>query len=193
MSWPTPDPLRVRASLHTGEVELELGDYYGSAVNRAARLRAAAHGGQTVLSGSTWELVQDALPASSTVTDMGLHRLKDLTRPEHIYQLNVAGLLDSFPPLESPDAVPNNLPEQLTELIGREEELAEAEGLLEETRLLTILAPGGTGKTRLAIQAAAQLTALSGWRLLHRLGRHLIEWRDRPNRRRSTGCFAVVG
>ena len=78
--WPTPRPLRVRVSLHTRMADLQLGDYYGSAVNRAARLRAIAHGGQTVMSGSTWELVQDQLPAGVTVTDMGRHRLKDLIR-----------------------------------------------------------------------------------------------------------------
>jgi len=100
VEWPTPRPLLVRASLHTGLAELEFGDYYGSAVNRAARLRAIAHGGQTVLSGSTFELVQDHLPRGVTVTDMGAHRLKDLTRPEHVFQLNVEGLNDSFPPAE---------------------------------------------------------------------------------------------
>jgi class 3 adenylate cyclase len=84
VEWSTPRPLRVRASLHTGMAELETGDYYGSAVNRAARLRAIAHGGQTVLSGATFELVQDRLPTGVTMTDMGRHRLKDLTRPEHV-------------------------------------------------------------------------------------------------------------
>ena len=157
VDWPTPRPLRVRVSLHTGMADLQLGDYYGSAVNRAARLRAIAHGGQTVMSGSTWELVQDQLPAGVTVTDMGRHRLKDLTRPEHVYQINVDGLDDIFPPLASLDGVPNNLPIQLTDFIGRRSELAETKRLLGETRLLTILAPGGAGKTRLAIQAAADL------------------------------------
>ncbi len=155
VEWSTPRPLRVRASLHTGMAELETGDYYGSAVNRAARLRAIAHGGQTVLSGATFELVQDRLPTGVTMTDMGRHRLKDLTRPEHVYQLNVVGLDQAFPPLLSLDAVPNNIPEQLTELIGREDELAEVARLLKKVRLLTILAPGGTGKTRLAIQGAS--------------------------------------
>jgi predicted ATPase/class 3 adenylate cyclase len=159
VDWPTPRPLRVRAALHTGMAELESGDYYGSAVNRAARLRAIAHGGQSVMSASTFELAQDHLPDGVTVTDMGAQRLKDLTRPEHVFQLNVDGLIDTFPALKSLDSVANNLPEQLTELIGRETELAETERLLGETRMLTILAPGGTGKTRLAIQAAADRTA----------------------------------
>jgi predicted ATPase len=159
VDWPTPRPLRVRASLHTGAAELVLGDYYGPAVNRAARLRAIAHGGQTVCSGSTFELVQDHLPDGVTVTDMGTHRLKDLTSPEHVFQLNISGLENSFPPLNSLGAVANNLPEQLTELIGRDSELAEMKRLLSETRLLTVLAPGGTGKTRLAVQTAADLAA----------------------------------
>ncbi len=155
VEWVTPRPLRVRASLHTGKADLQMGDYYGQAVNRAARLRAIAHGGQTVISRPTWELIQDSLPNGVDVRDMGLHRLKDLTRPEHVFQLDIAGLDRSFPPLASLDAVPNNLPEQLTEFVGRQAELEQAEALLHETRLLTILAPGGAGKTRLAIQAAA--------------------------------------
>jgi class 3 adenylate cyclase len=157
IEWVTPRQIRVRASVHTGAADLQLGDYYGSAVNRAARLRGIAHGGQTVISGTTWELVQDDLPAGVTATDMGDHALKDLTRPEHVYQLNPPGLPDSFPPLTSLDAVPNNLPQQLTDFVGRDTELAEAKSLLAQTRLLTILAPGGTGKTRLAIQAAADM------------------------------------
>ena len=157
VDWPTPRPLRVRTSLHTGVADLQMGDYYGSAVNRAARLRSIAHGGQTVMSGSTWELVRDELPDGVSITDMGTHRLKDLTRPEHVLQIDVEGLDSTFPPLLSLDAIANNLPEQLTEFIGREAELAEAERLLGETRLLTILAPGGAGKTRLAIQAAADM------------------------------------
>lgn len=157
VDWVTPRPIRVRASVHTGSADLQLGDYYGAAVNRAARLRAIAHGGQTVISRTTWELVQDDLPTGVTATDMGEHSLKDLTRPEHVYQLNPPGLPDSFPPLASLDAVSNNLPQQLTEFVGRDTELGEAKRLLSQTRLLTILAPGGTGKTRLAIQAAADM------------------------------------
>lgn len=159
VDWPTPRPLRVRASLHTGPAQLELGDYYGSAVNRAARLRAIAHGGQTVMSGATHDLVQDHLADSLAVTDKGWHRLKDLTRPEHVFQLEVDGLNGNFPPLKSLDAVPNNLPEQVTELIGRDSEIAQMEELLRRgNRLVTVLAPGGAGKTHLAIQAAANLT-----------------------------------
>lgn len=159
IDWVTPTTLRVRTSLHTGAADLRLGDYYGSAVNRAARLRAIAHGGQTIMSGATYEVVQDELPEGVTIRDMGAHGLKDLTRPEHVYQLNVDDLQDTFAPLKSLDAVPNNLPRQLTEFVGRQSELAEAKRLLGETRLLTVLAPGGAGKTRLAIQAAADVTA----------------------------------
>jgi len=158
VEWATPEPLRVRASLlHTGTADLQLGDYYGSAVNRAARLRAIAHGGQTIMSSSTWELVQDQLPAGVTVRDMGEHGLKDLSRPERVFQINVQGLADSFPPLVSLGTVPNNLPEQLTDFIGRQVELGDAKRLIGETRLLSILAPGGAGKTRLAIQTAADV------------------------------------
>ena len=155
--WVTPRPIRIRASLHTGTAGVQLGDYYGSAVNQAARLRGIAHGGQTVMSASTWELVQDQMPEGVTVKDMGEHGLKDLTRPEHVYQINIEGVPDDFPALKSLEAVPNNLPQQLTDFVGREKELADAKHLLADTRLLTILAPGGTGKTRLGIQAAADL------------------------------------
>lgn len=159
VDWVTPHPLLVRAALHTGGAEVHLDDYYGSTVNRVARLRAIAHGGQTIMSRATWELVQDRLPVGVTIRDMGEHRLKDLTRPEHVFQLDIAGLRSSFPPLTSLEALPNNLPRQLTEFVGRDSELAEVTRLLRDTRLLTIQAPGGAGKTRLAIQAAADLAA----------------------------------
>ncbi len=97
--------------------DLQLGDYYGSTVNRAARLRSIAHGGQTVISGSTWELVQDELPDGVTVTDMGHHRLKDLTRPEHVLPINIAGLDSTFPALASLDALPNPLPRSYGEVV----------------------------------------------------------------------------
>ena len=159
VDWGTPAPLRVRASLHTGTADLRWGDYYGSAVNRAARLRGIAHGGQTVMSGATWELVQDELPEGVTVQDLGEHGLKDLTRPERVFQVTPDGLPDEFPPLASLDTVPNNLPEQLTEFVGRRSELADARRLVGETRLLTMIAPGGTGKTRLAVQTAAEVSS----------------------------------
>jgi class 3 adenylate cyclase len=96
VEWATPRPLLVRMALHTGEADLQLGDYYGSAVNRAARLRAIAHGGQSIMSAATWEVVQDDLPPGVSIRDMGQHGLKDLARPEHVYQIDVAGLRDAF-------------------------------------------------------------------------------------------------
>ena len=159
VDWVTPRPIKVRASVHSGTADLQLGDYYGAAVNRAARLRAIAHGGQTLISASTWELVQDGLPDYVTAKDMGEHSLKDLTRPEHVFQLNTEGLETDFPELASLDRVPNNLPQQVTDFVGRSRELEKVKELIHSTRLMTVLAPGGTGKTRLAIQAAADLTS----------------------------------
>lgn len=159
IDWPTSRPIRTRIAIHTGSAELQLGDYYGSTVNRAARLRAIAHGGQTVMSSATWELVRDRLPQGVRVTDMGDHRLKDLTRPEHVYQVDPEGLELEFPPLASLDAVPTNLPVQLTDFVGRESELEDLARIVGESRLVTILAPGGAGKTRLAIQVAANLAS----------------------------------
>lgn len=159
IDWATPEPLRVRAALHTGRADLHRGDYYGSAVNRAARLRGIAHGGQTLMSRATWELVRDELPDGVVVKDLGEHGLKDLARPEEVFQITPDGLPDEFPPLKSLNSVPNNLPEQLTEFVGRKSELADADRLISTTRLLTMLAPGGSGKTRLAIQTAAEVSA----------------------------------
>jgi class 3 adenylate cyclase len=159
--WPEEvAPLRVRMALHTGEAGMREGsDYRGVAVNRCARLRAAAHGGQVLLSGATYELVRDALPHDVSLRDLGAHRLKDLTRPERVYQLLLPGLPTGFPPLKTLDTRRHNLPVQPTSLIGREREVAEVrERLLEpETRLLTLTGPGGTGKTRLALQVAVEV------------------------------------
>jgi predicted ATPase/class 3 adenylate cyclase len=152
-----PHGLRIRIGLHTGEAEERAGDYYGPALNRAARLMSVAHGGQTLLSTTTADLVRDHLPADSSLRDLGQHRLKDLVRPEHIYQLNQSGLPSDFPALESLDAFPNNLPVQLTTFIGREHEIEEAKVRLKSARLLTLIGPGGTGKTRLSLQLAADL------------------------------------
>src|SRR5262245_47954984 len=119
-AWPPEAPLRVRVALHAGEADLREGDYYGGAVNRAARLRAIAHGGQTLLSMATEELVRDTLPAGVTLRDLGEHRLSDLARPEHVFQVQAAGVPAEFPPLRSLDTLPNNLPLQLTSFVGRE-------------------------------------------------------------------------
>jgi predicted ATPase/class 3 adenylate cyclase len=157
--WPTSQPLRVRIALHTGEADLRDGDYYGTAVNRCARLRAIAHGGQILLSQSTFELVRDALPGGVGVRDLDEQRLADLIRPERVFQLLRADLPADFPPLRSLDAYPHNLPVQLTSFIGREQELTELGRALRTTRLLTLTGTGGCGKTRLALQAAADAVA----------------------------------
>jgi predicted ATPase/class 3 adenylate cyclase len=151
--------IAVRMALHTGVVEERGGDYFGQPVNRVARLLSSGHGGQTLLSQPTYDLVRDTLPSGVSLQDMGEHRLKDLIRPEHIYQLVMPDLPSQFPPLKTLDNRPNNLPRQTTALIGREKEIDEVCTLLlrHDTTLLTLTGPGGIGKTRLGLQAAADL------------------------------------
>src|SRR5688572_11215201 len=148
--------IKVRMGLHTGEAELRDGDYYGQALNRTARIMSLAHGGQILLSGITAEVVREHLPVAVFLLDLGEHRLKDLIRPERIYQLSAPDLPKGFPPLQSLDTFPNNLPIQLSSFIGREHQMSEAGKLLSKTRLLTFIGPGGTGKTRLSLQLAAE-------------------------------------
>ncbi len=156
-AWPgLPSPLRVRMGLRTGEAELREGDYYGTTVNRAARLMSIAAGGQILLSATTAELAREQLPEGASLRDLGEHRLKDLAQPEQVFQLTGSGLPADFPPLKSLDAFPNNLPVQLTSFVGREREVAEVKRLLATTRLLTLTGPGGTGKTRLSLHASAE-------------------------------------
>ncbi len=155
--WAIPWPLRIRIAMHTGTADLRMGDYYGLAVNRCARLRSIAHGGQTLLSQATWELVHNALPEGASLRDEGQHRLKDLTHPEHVYQLILEEWPQDFPPLRSLSAVPNNLPIVLTEFVGREEALRDIRRSFDRTRLLTLVGPGGNGKSRLAIETAAKM------------------------------------
>ena len=153
--WPDDTPIHVRMGVHTGDGRLDAdGDYVGADVHRAARVAAAANGGQVLVSETTASIVEDQLPAGVTLRGLGEHRLKDL-RPEHIYQVLADGLRSEFPPIRSLDRRPNNLPTQLTSFVGRDAELAEAADLLGRTRLLTLTGPGGTGKTRLSLQLAA--------------------------------------
>jgi class 3 adenylate cyclase len=156
------DGLRVRAAIHTGTADERDGDYFGAAVNRVARLLAIGHGGQVLVSGVTVDLVQGALPARSSLRDLGQHRLKDLTHPEQVYQLVAEGLVEVFPPVRSLESLPNNLPLALTSFVGREEEVAEIAQLVGTTRLLTLVGTGGVGKTRAALQVAAELLDGSG-------------------------------
>lgn len=150
-------PIRARCGLHAGPAEERDGDYFGPTVNRTARLMAAAHGGQVLLSGSMAELTRDRLPDGATLLDLGQARLKDLARAEHVHQLLHPDLARDFPPLRSLESTPNNLPLQLTAFFGRARELAEAQRLLDGHRLLTITGPGGIGKTRLSLQIAANV------------------------------------
>ena len=153
--WPDGAPVRVRMGIHAGTGELDPdGSYVGHDVHRAARVAAAAHGGQVLLSESATASVEGRVSDGLGLRSLGAHRLKDL-RPEQISQLVVEGLPADYPPIRSLDARPNNLPTQMTSFIGRERELAEASALVDGTRLLTLTGPGGTGKTRLSLQLAA--------------------------------------
>jgi len=153
--WPDETCLSVRIALHTGEVQLRDGDYYGQAINRAARLRSLGNGGQILLSQTTCEIIIDNLPFGAELTDLGEQHLRDLSRPERVFQLSASGLASQFPPLKSPASTPNNLPRQLTSFVGREAEIAEVNALLDGTCLLSLTGAGGTGKSRLSLQAAA--------------------------------------
>ena len=161
--WPAEvGEVKVRMSVHTGVTEERGDDYVGPVLNRVARILSAGYGGQVLLSEATYALVCDLLssfPSGIDIRDLGEHRLKDLTRPEHIYQLVIPGLASQFPPLKTLDARPNNLPRQTTALIGREKETEAVCALLRRpgVSLVTLIGPGGTGKTRLGLQAAADM------------------------------------
>jgi predicted ATPase/class 3 adenylate cyclase len=149
--------LRIRCGLHAGIDERRDNDFYGRAVNRAARIVSAAHGGQTLLSEAVSLLLRERLPVGVSLRDLGPVRLRDLARPERIYQVVHPELRADFPPLRSLEATPNNLPQPVTSFIGRERELTEITESLGNTRLLTLIGVGGIGKTRLSLQVAAEM------------------------------------
>ncbi|MFI5508844.1 LuxR family transcriptional regulator [Mycobacterium sp. NPDC051804] len=153
-------PIKLRIGVHTGDVQLrDEGNYAGTTINKTARLRDLGHGGQTVLSGVTEELVEDRLPEGAWLTDLGRHTLRDVPRPVRVAQLCHPDLPQDFPPLRTTNnAVPEQLPMQLTTFIGRTSQIADIRGLLEENRLLTLTGAGGAGKTRLAVEVAGQMT-----------------------------------
>jgi predicted ATPase/class 3 adenylate cyclase len=156
------DGIRVRAAIHTGTADVRDGDYVGPALDRIARLVAIANGGQIVVSGVTSDLVHDALPAGVTLRDCGQHRLRDLTRPERVYQLITPGLRDDVSALRSLSTLPNNLPRMLNAFVGREREVDEITALVHANPLVTLVGSGGLGKTRISLQVAAQLLDGSG-------------------------------
>jgi class 3 adenylate cyclase len=162
--WPAGEHVRVRMGVHTGEAAKTATGLVGLDVHRAARLAAVGHGGQVLFSESAATLVRDSLPPGAALAGLGVHRLKDLGRPEHIFQLDAADLQAEFPPLRSlgNPVLPNNLQAQPTTFIGRDTELAEVRTLVGSARLVTLTGTGGTGKTRLALQAAAELLDGSG-------------------------------
>jgi predicted ATPase/class 3 adenylate cyclase len=154
-------PIRLRIGVHTGEVQLrDEGNYIGATINRAARIRDLAHGGQTVLSGTTEDLVADVLPADAWLTDLGRHELRGVPRPERVVQLCHPDLRNEFPPLRTAKAVvSHNLPVQLTNFVGRGAQMTDLEKLLADNRLVTLTGAGGAGKTRLGVEIAARIAA----------------------------------
>jgi predicted ATPase/class 3 adenylate cyclase len=155
--WPDGVAVAVRMGLHTGECVFDGATYVGLDVHRAARIAAAAHGGQVLLSEATRSLVLDGMPPGASLSDLGVHRLRDLTRPERLYQLTVDGIGRDFPSLRTVDARPGNLPTRLTGLVGRGDQVTQVRDLVRDHRLVTLTGPGGIGKTRLALQVATEL------------------------------------
>ena len=156
-SWTDTGALRVRMGIHTGEARHRDGDYYGTALNRAARLTAIAHAGQLLVSDATERLLDGGSETTFDLLDLGEHRLRDLTQASRIYQVCAPGLEREFAPLRSLDAFPGNLPVQLTSFVGRTDELTALIEMMGASRLVTLTGVGGVGKTRLALQAAAEL------------------------------------
>ena len=155
--WGESGPLRARMAIHAGAAESRDGDYFGPALNRSARILAIGHGGQVICSAVAAVLARDRLPPELELRDLGSHRLRDLDRPEQVFQVEVADLPHDFPPLRSLSTRRSNLPLQLTSFVGREKEVAEVEALLKRHRLVTLIGVGGTGKTRLMLEAAGHV------------------------------------
>jgi len=158
-SWDTPVPIRVRMGVHAGDAEAGEDDFFGPVLNRAARIMAASHGGQVLASATIVDLAGDGVPEGASLLDLGVHRLKDLTEPEHLYQLVHPDLIRDFSAPLTLEISPNNLPYQTTPFLGRDDELNTIETMLMApgNRLVTIVGPGGAGKTRLGLQVAAEL------------------------------------
>ena len=155
--WRTARPLRARVGLHTDEAVIVDDTGYASLpINRCSRLMTAAHGGQTVVSGATEMLLRDQLPDGMELVDLGEHRLRDLGRPTRIFQL-VSGRREDFPPLRTLDSFPGNLPAQVSSFIGRDADVSRVATALDTSRVVTVTGVGGVGKTRLALQVAADL------------------------------------
>jgi predicted ATPase/class 3 adenylate cyclase len=155
--WSAVGGMRIRMALHAGVADERDGDYYGGVVNRIARILATAHGGQVLLSATVADLAQAHLPPQTSLRDLGSHRLRDLSKPEQVYQLVAPGLQQEFPPLRSLETAVNNLPIQLTTFVGREAEAAEIKELLCRAHLVTLVGSGGVGKTRIALQVGAEV------------------------------------
>jgi class 3 adenylate cyclase len=150
--WGPVGDLPVRMGIHIGRAEYRMSDYFGPTLNRVARLMSTAHGGQIVVSGPTHQIVCDDLPPDVTLLDLGEHRLADLARPEHVFQVVHPGLPAAFPPLRALAVDRHNLPTALTHFVGRQAELEKLAQLLGTDRLVTLAGVGGSGKTRLAIR-----------------------------------------
>ncbi|UQX89283.1 hypothetical protein M6D93_04580 [Jatrophihabitans telluris] len=155
--WRTSCPVQVRTAVHSGEAEFRAGDYYGEVVNRCARLRGVAHPGQILVSAATAAVAGPVLPGELSLADLGVHRLKDLARSEHVFQLDHPGLVNTFPPLLSLDRARHNLPVQTSTFVGRQEEVRALTTAVRENRLVTLTGFGGMGKTRLALHVGAEL------------------------------------
>ena len=156
-AWADTGPLRVRMALHAGAAEARDGDYFGPALNRVARILAIGHGGQVLCSAVVAVLSRERLDPEIDLVDLGSHRLRDLDRPEQVFQVSVDDLRTSFPPLRSLNTRRSNLPVQLTSFVGRDRELGEVEALIDRHRLVTLIGTGGTGKTRLMLEVAGRV------------------------------------